>query len=53
MKVTGKPSQNVNANAATAGVAKEEVLLVGQDIRYIKTSTPEFKKGHSFFASAR
>ncbi len=52
VKVTGEPSKNVNANAATAGVSKEEVSLVGQDIRYIKTATPEFKKGKSFFGSA-
>jgi len=52
VKVTGEPSKNVNANAATAGVSKEEVSLVGQDIRYIKTNTPEFKKGNSFFGSA-
>ena len=52
VKVTGEPSKNVNANAATGGVSKEEVSLVGQDIRYIKTTTPEFKKGNSFFGSA-
>ena len=52
MKVTGEPSKNVNANATTAGVSKEEVSLVGQDIRYIKTTTPEFEKGYSFFGSA-
>jgi hypothetical protein len=52
VKVSGEPSKNVNANVAATGVAKEEVSLVGQDIRYIKTSTPEFKKGNSFFGSA-
>ncbi len=53
VKVSGEPSKNVNANtAATGGVNKEEVSLVGQDIRYIKTATPEFKKGNSFFGSA-
>ncbi len=51
VKVTGEPSKNVNANNGTTGVSKEEVSLVGQDIRYIKTTTPEFKKGNSFFGS--
>ncbi|MCX6197906.1 MAG: BatD family protein [Bacteroidetes bacterium] len=52
VKVTGEPSKNVNANNGATGVSKEEVSLVGQDIRYIKTTTPEFKKGNSFFGSA-
>ncbi len=51
VKVTGEASKNVNANAGATGVSKEEVSLVGQDIRYIKTTTPEFKKGNSFFGS--
>jgi len=51
VKITGEPSKNVNTNTP-AEINKEEVALVGQDIRYIKTNTPEFKKGNSFFASA-
>ncbi len=51
VKVTGEPSKNVNTGV-TAGVNKEDVTLVGQDIRYIKTNAPEFKKGNSFFGSA-
>lgn len=52
VKVTGEPSKNVNANNGATGVSKEEVSLVGQDIHYIKTTTPDFKKGNSFFGSA-
>ena len=52
VKVTGEPSKNVNANTSNATSSKEEVSLAGQDIRYIKTTTPEFKKGNSFFGSA-
>lgn len=51
VKVTGEPSKNVNATAATA-VGKEDVTALGQDIRYIKTTAPEFKKGDTFFGSA-
>jgi len=52
VKVTGEPSKNVNANAGNAVTNKEDVALVGQDIRYIKTNMPEFKKGNTFFGSA-
>jgi hypothetical protein len=51
VKVTGEPSKNLNVNT-TASSSKQDVSLVGQDIRYIKTNTPEFKKGNSFFGSA-
>lgn len=51
VKVTGEPSKNVNANAANA-VGKEDVAALGQDIRYIKTTAPEFKKGNTFLGSA-
>ncbi len=51
LKITGEPSKNANAN--TAGVSKQDVSVLGQDIRYIKTNTPVFnKKGDSFFGSA-
>jgi hypothetical protein len=50
VKVTGEPSKNVNATA-NIGPGKQDVSLVGQDIRYIKTTTPEFKKGETFFGS--
>lgn len=49
VKVTGEPSKNLNTD--TNAVAQKEVSLLGQDIRYIKTNTPE-KSGNSFFASA-
>jgi hypothetical protein len=52
VKVTGEPSKNVNAVTSATGTGKEDVVAMGQDIRYIKTSTPEFKKGNSFFGSA-
>ncbi|MCW5907836.1 MAG: protein BatD [Chitinophagales bacterium] len=51
VKVTGEPSKNVNASATTA-TAKEEVAVLGNDIRYIKTTLPEFRKSNSVFASA-
>lgn len=51
VKVTGEPSKNMNTAAASA-TGQQDVSLVGQDIRYIKTNTPEFKKGNTFFGSA-
>ncbi len=51
VNVTGAPSQNANTNL-TAANSKEDVSLIGQDINYIKTKMPEFKKDNSFFASA-
>ena len=50
VKVTGEPSKNLNTNT-TANISKQDVSLVGQDIRYIKINTPEFKKGNTFFGS--
>lgn len=50
VKVTGEASKNVNAD--TNAVAQKEVSLLGQDIRYIKTTAPELNKGNTFFASA-
>ncbi len=52
VKVTGEPSKNLNTTAANATTGKQEVSLVGQDIRYIKTNAPEFTKGNTFFGSA-
>lgn len=38
--------------AAPSGLSKEEVRLIGQDIRFIKTSVPEFRRvGASFHQS--
>ena len=51
VKVTGEASKDVNATAANP-TNKEEVSLLGQDINYIKTKTPEFEKGGSFIESA-
>lgn len=51
VKVTGEPSKNVNVPAATS-TAKEEIAVLGSDIRYIKTEQPKFQKSNSVFASA-
>lgn len=52
LKITGEPSKNLNANGANS-VSKQDVAALGQDIRYIKTNTPNFvKQGDTFFASA-
>jgi hypothetical protein len=38
--------------AAPAGLSKEEVRLIGQDIRFIKTNRPEFRRiGSAFYQS--
>jgi hypothetical protein len=51
LRITGQPSQNANANAGF--VSKQDLSVLGQDIRYIKTNTPVFdKKADSFFGSA-
>lgn len=51
VKVTGEPSKNANTNIAAAN-NKEDVSLIGQDINYIKTKMPVFKKSNSLFDSA-
>lgn len=51
LKITGAPSKNMNTGGQ-AYASKQEVNVLGQDIRYIKTSTPEFKKDEKpFFGS--
>ncbi|HRG87379.1 MAG TPA: BatD family protein [Chitinophagales bacterium] len=52
VKVTGEASKNPNTAAIAAGGDKEDVAALGQDIRYIKTATPELSKGNRFFGSA-
>lgn len=52
VKVTGEASKNPNTAAIAAGADKEDVAALGQDIRYIKTATPELSKGNRFFGSA-
>ncbi|MFN8277272.1 MAG: BatD family protein [Chitinophagales bacterium] len=50
LKITGEPSANPNAGAA---VAKEEVAVLGNDIRYIKTKPEPWQEaGQHFFGSA-
>ena len=51
LKITGAPSKNMNANNGAA-VSKQDVSLLGQDIRYIKANTPVFdKSAEAFFGS--
>ena len=51
LKITGAPSKNLNTGAS-ASVSKQDVSVLGQDIRYIKTTTPAFNKADSpFFGS--
>ncbi len=51
LKITGPPSKNLNTGAS-ASVSKQDVSVLGQDIRYIKTTTPAFNKADSpFFGS--
>ncbi len=52
VKVTGEASKNPNTAAMATGADKEDVAALGQDIRYIKTATPELSKGNRFFGSA-
>lgn len=52
IKVTGEPSKNVNVPVAASGATnKEEVAVLGQDIRYIKINVPQFEKENKFFES--
>lgn len=52
LKITGEPSKNVNSGASSY-VAQQNVSLLGEDIRYIKTSVPKFDSDRSgFFGSA-
>ncbi|HWB62675.1 MAG TPA: BatD family protein, partial [Chitinophagales bacterium] len=51
LKITGEPSKNLNLGG-NATVSRQDVNPLGQDIRYIKTNVPRFKKqGGEFFAS--
>ena len=47
LKITGAPSKNANAGLS---MNKQDVSILGQDIRYIKTNTPQFKKGRDSFS---
>lgn len=51
LKITGEPSKNSNANAASS-VSQRGVAVLGEDIRYIKTTAPAFGTTRvSFFGS--
>jgi len=52
LKITGEPSKNQNTNSSSY-TTKQGVSMLGEDIRYIKTSVPSFDKSNKpFFASA-
>ncbi|MBK7147694.1 MAG: protein BatD [Bacteroidetes bacterium] len=51
IKVTGEPSKSTS-DSFTVRANKADVVALGSDIRYIKTSTPDFNGNHSFFGSA-
>ncbi len=51
LKITGSPSKNMNSGS-TNSMNQQDVTLLNEDIRYIKTQTPVFdKKSNSFFGS--
>lgn len=51
LKITGEPSKNVNSNASSY-ISQHGVTVLGEDIRYIKTTAPSFGTSEvSFFAS--
>ncbi|HUM46550.1 MAG TPA: BatD family protein [Chitinophagales bacterium] len=52
LKITGEPSQNVNTGTSSY-VTQQDVMQLGEDIRYIKTAVPAFDKNSKpFFGSA-
>ncbi len=52
LKITGDPSKNVNTYSQSP-INQQDVSLLGEDIRYIKTTAPSFNKNSSsFFGSA-
>lgn len=51
LKITGEPSKNSNGNSSSIN-NQQDVSILGEDIRYIKTSVPDFNKNeNSFFGS--
>ncbi len=51
LKITGAPSKNMNSGGQV-GSSKQDISVLGQDIRYIKTTVPVFtKNGGQFFGS--
>ncbi|MGB3076963.1 MAG: BatD family protein, partial [Chitinophagales bacterium] len=52
LKITGEPSKNANTGSSSY-TAQRDISMLGEDIRYIKTSVPEFDSDqNSFFGSA-
>lgn len=53
LKITGEPSKNANTNASSSYTAQQNVSVLGEDIRYIKTGTPSLSvNARPFFGSA-
>jgi hypothetical protein len=50
LSITGEPSKNANTSSSSY-VAQQDVSLLGEDIRYIKTSVPSFDNNDSFFGA--
>ncbi|MEO5674520.1 MAG: BatD family protein [Chitinophagales bacterium] len=51
LKITGEPSKHLNANSLTYN-SQQDISILDDDIRYIKTSTQSFENDeNSFFAS--
>ncbi len=48
LKITGAPSKNPNT-ANNNSVSQQNISLIGQDVRYIKTNTPKFDKNADGF----
>ena len=52
LKVAKGSGEVTSSTSVTGGVSKEEIKMLGKDIRFIKTGNPEFKrKGYYFFGS--
>lgn len=48
LKVTGEPSKSFNS-ASSSSANQQDISLLYEDIRYIKTTTPEFRKSDNSF----
>jgi len=51
LKITGEPSKAGNANANASYTGQQNVSVLGEDIRYIKTGTPMLTVSKPFFGS--
>ncbi len=48
LKVTGEPSKSYNTSSSSS-TNQQDVSLLNEDIRYIKTTSPEFRKDNNSF----